>query len=442
MVALDAHGAPVTDLKREDFQVTDNGKAQQIVLFHHETPRPRAITLPPRQYSNRAGLGVPPAIGILFDLLNSTLGERGSSNIDIVRGLQKVEAPDHVYIYILTKTATVVPVRGVPQNEPDVSGNAWVSQIAGPLDAALAKYTQLRAPDLVREDTKFITATYTGLSTLGRQLLVTPGPKNVIWITEGVPITMTGLDGQFVDFTPRIQQLAGAFRRANIAINPVKTVLGEQVNDRLTLENLADWTGGRAYLGNDVEGALLQVTQNTRATYRIGYYPDPRNWDKKPHKFKVISTRGGLRLQYPQGYNADLAQEQPLLGENATITQAQAVPYEISDLGVRASLQAASPGQAPVIHIQVDPADLVLTQDQDHHRGQVIVVVTQFFKGGKAPETGTGNLNLDLTAKQLESAMTDGVPLADLGVNDTLEKVRIIVLDRASRSVGTLTITP
>jgi VWFA-related protein len=443
VVAVDAHGSPITDLKSDDFQVSDSGKPQHIVFFHHELPNTRTVALGPREYSNRSSASVAPATAILFDLLNSNLADRGLSTREIVRGLQHVEVADHVYLYLLTKDGKLLPVRGVPPaSELGVPAGAWTQQISGALETALKTATQVKAQDL-RITSGYIMATYSALGAVAAQMTILPGPKNIVWITQGVPISVRGEDHAYVEFTPKIRQFSAELCRANIIVNPVKTVVGEQLLERQTLELFADLTGGRAYLSNEVETAITQVTQNARATYRIGYYLAPQDWDGKFHKVKVTSTRNDAHIQAVQGYNADPSPDQQNREEAAAVTQARATPFDIPDIGLRATVVPATAASASRIAVRVEAADLALQQEQDRNRGRLAMVVTRFYSDGRQPETEGFTMDLDLTGKQFETAKADGISLgSNLLVKDKVEKIQLIVVDRTSKAVGSLTAFP
>jgi VWFA-related protein len=433
VVALDAQGAPVTDFKREDFQVSDNGKPQRIAFAHHDAQRTRAMPLGPQEYSNQAGTGVPPATVVLFDLLNEDLASRGFSAKQIVQGLQHIEVPDHVYLYLLTKVGTLIPVRGVPQPaDLGAAPGAWTQQIASVLDTALNETSQLRQHALSGGSDEVVKVTFSALVSLARQMSVFPGPKNIIWITQGVPIIFKSVSNENIDFTNNVRQISGDLRRANIALNPVRTVLTAQVSERATLDLFADLTGGQAYMSNEVEAAIVQVTRNARASYRIGFYPDARNWDGKFHKIKVTSGRSGVRIQAAQGYNADLAREQPIREEGVAIGWAQSSRLEISGIGLRATAKPAA-GSGSLLEVHVEASDVVMQQEQDHYRGQLVAVVNRYYKDGRPPEIE--RLTENATAEGI--TLNPGVPL-----NDATEMIRIIVLDRATGAVGTLTVYP
>jgi hypothetical protein len=274
-------------------------------------------------------------------------------------------------------------------------------------------------------------------------MAIFPGPKNIIWITQGVPLVFRNVGNQQIDFTNLVRQVSGDFRRANIAVNPVRTVLNVQVNERATLDLFADLTGGQAYLSNEVESAMAQVTQNARASYRIGFYPSSKNWDGKFHKIRVTSERSGVRIQAAQGYNADLPHELPIRDETAAIGWAQSSPFEISDIGLRATAKPVAAGSGSLLEVRVEASDVVMQQEQDRYRGQLVAVVNRYYKDGRPPEIERMTGTLDLTAKQFEDATAEGLALnPDVPVNDAVERIRIIVLDRATGAVGTLTVSP
>jgi VWFA-related protein len=442
VVALDAQGAPVIDLKSEDFQLWDNSKPQQVVFAHRNTLGTRTVPPGPREYSNRAG-DVSPATAVLFDLLNEDMGSRGRSVKQLVDGLQHIELPDHVYLYLLTKGGTLSAVRGVPQPGEPAAAGEWTKQIAGTLETALSQTSQVRLHSLSGASEDVVKVTFTGLIALARQMAALPGPKNIVWLTQGVPLVFRNVANQNVDFTDLVRQISGDFRRANIVVNPVRTVLNVQVNERATLDLFAELTGGQAYMANEIESAIVQAEPKARGSYRIGFYPPAKGWDGKFHKIKVTCARNGVRLQAAQGYTADLAKELPIRDDKAAIAWAQSSPLEISDIGLRATSKPAASGSGSLLEVRVEASDLVLPLEQDHHRGQLVAVVNRYYNNGQPPEIEQMQGALDLTAKQFENAAAGGIDLSpDVAVNDLVAMIRIIVLDRATGAVGTLTVSP
>lgn len=54
LVATDKHGKPITDLKQNEIEIYDNGRKQQLVAFHHDSPRPASVQATTPQPSQAA----------------------------------------------------------------------------------------------------------------------------------------------------------------------------------------------------------------------------------------------------------------------------------------------------------------------------------------------------------------------------------------------------
>src|SRR4051794_23320200 len=87
VVALDRHDQPVRDLDIEDFHISDEGKAQQIVSFGR---------------SEDTGPAAKPHVLLVFDLLNTNqLGVNYAEN-EIAQSLEHSEISDSIFLYLLT----------------------------------------------------------------------------------------------------------------------------------------------------------------------------------------------------------------------------------------------------------------------------------------------------------------------------------------------------
>src|SRR5262249_40135921 len=80
VVAVNKSGTPVTDLTKDDFEIVDNGKVQEIRIFSLEQNRlpVAALPLPNQVFSNRTLGAVKTAPGVsvvLFDLLNTEFAD-------------------------------------------------------------------------------------------------------------------------------------------------------------------------------------------------------------------------------------------------------------------------------------------------------------------------------------------------------------------------------
>ena len=167
--------------------------------------------------------------------------------------------------------------------------------------------------------------TYSALSAIAAELSRVPGHKNIVWVTDGVPIELgpnRSDTGDFVDFTPLLRQMSDEFDRSGVAIYPVRQIMlgtpthiddgpapapangAAGLGSLDTLEQFAEMTGGRPDAGKDIGAAVRQAIADARTSYQVGYYPPEKNWDDKYHKLRVTCTRKGVRIQAKTGYYA------------------------------------------------------------------------------------------------------------------------------------------
>ncbi len=180
VVALDSHGEPVTDLKRNEFRVTDNGKPQNIAFFRHRDSSLGAVPpLRPGERSNRGGNNVPHATLILFDLLNQRFGTRGITANQLVHDLQSMENADYLFLYCLSLDGRIFPVHGLPgpESQPSPPGSApWTRQIKPLVDGAMGALTKVRPIDDLDVNYR-VQITYDALAQIASELERVPGVR-------------------------------------------------------------------------------------------------------------------------------------------------------------------------------------------------------------------------------------------------------------------------
>jgi VWFA-related protein len=431
VAGLDKLGNPVSDLKSEELKITDAGKPQQIVYFRRDESE--------RGTTAKGGPN-PRATVILFDLLNESMSNRGFGTGEIVRTLQKLETTDYIYIYMLTKDGTLYPVHPVPPlNELGLPVAPWTGKLSGALDAALRAVTQRKTVDM-RLTTDFIGASYQALQAVAREMAPIPGRKSLIWISRGVPIYIHQPGREILDLTPQVRAIGAALDRENVALVPVILGQSENIDERLTLETLAALTGGPPNTTDDIAVGVNQSLQTARASYRVVYDPSPKSWDGKFHKIKVTCTRAGVRIQAKDGYTADSSQRMPWgneQAEQAAIQAAMASPFDFRELGLRATIVTGA------FQIRVNLPDVLLLHSGsgDRYQGELVISTARFYLEGQPPKFTTVPVVLDLTEKQRDALLTEGVIVTDKEPLDAnMEKVRIVVYDRGSGSIGALNV--
>ncbi|HLX44213.1 MAG TPA: VWA domain-containing protein [Bryobacteraceae bacterium] len=476
VVALDSHGQPIGDLPADDFQIQDQGKRYKIAAFHKNPAKPEgaAPALGPHEFSNRSGVPTSPVTLILFDLLNDTLHAQGYAKTQLVATLQRLEASEFVYLYLLTANGPYA-VHGLP--DAAATAAPWTQGIQTTMDDALNRVSRL-PPDMYAEDR--VKLTYVTLEALASRLAAFPGRKSIVWVSHGVPLSIlpqrTASSNTTIDYTPVLRQLSATLERASIAVYPVgeasaisatpaKSDLGafapqtnapvargtgpqpqQQVDvgasSEGTLLEIAGLTGGRAHLDNDIGAAIRQSMDDARVNYTIAYEPGGENWDGKYHKIRVTCSRRGVRVLSREGYFAYPPQSGNVDQEKAAVDAAAWSPFDAGEIGMRATV-SPSPKTPQAVHLQIriNTEDLHIQRQQDRFTGQISVSYVTYDADGKHAVSPPTAFPFRMTEAQHNGALKGGVTLSpDRAIPDSVKKLRIIVYDRGSNAIGALTV--
>jgi VWFA-related protein len=464
LVAVDNDGQPVRDLTSDDFQVIDAGKMQKIAFFHHSdialrsTPRP-AIN----EFSNRNGANIPYATVILFDLMNLSMSSRGVAQYELIRYLANLETADYLFLYILTVDGRLFIVHGLPgtvEQSDASSGAPWTRRIKASFDDAFRK-VPLQRPVYVDVAGR-VFLTFRALEILAEQLSTVPGRKNIVWVTDGVPIELgpgRSDTGDFVDFTPQIRKLGEQLNQSRIAIYPVRQVMpgsadgiggtsgvgetggaGTGLASDATLNEFAGMTGGRPDQGKDIRPVIQQALNDMHTSYEMGYYPPPRNWDNKFHKLRVTCKRKGVRIEAQTGYFA-WAEATGTRAQQA-FNMAASTTFDAAEIGLHAGV-SVDPKDGRVTHfdLHIDAHDLAWVHQGDAYLAQLRLTVVHYLAGGRTEAQPITPVNLDYTAQERDAALNEGIDFAEnTPAGQGGYKFRILVFDRGSDAIGTLTI--
>jgi hypothetical protein len=301
--------------------------------------------------------------------------------------------------------------------------------------------------------------TYGALEALAKRVAETPGRKSIIWISHGMPISIGGRSGtDEIDYTPFLQRLTATLDRANVAVYPVRLagslapgptdagrapdVPASGMASTETLEQFAGLTGGRAYGTVDIEGAISQAAGDARMSYLLAFAPQLDKWDGKYHKLRVACSRNGVRLQTKQGYYAFASDAHEGDQEKSAIETAIASPFDSPEIGLYAGLvPSANPSGAMVLKVRIDAADILLPRAGEVFTGQLAVGFAGYMADGSTEASATGTYAPRLSPAQREQAMQQGLPLTSTVTKAPgIRKIRVVVYDRATGAIGSLTI--
>ena len=333
VVPQDKQAKPVADLRREEFQVFDNGAPQEIRLFLAETERPPAVTASndvPNTFTNR----IAPAAGshsgysvILIDSLFTDaepIEAEGTSSIARMRALRTLRsiAPNEkVAIYAQGRKLQIICEFTSDRDLLERQLLTWKPKIDTPGTSArvfsgdptsierqqAARERELAQPPAhPRGDAAGEAERIDGLTRLASSdeemnmvadhLAGIPGRKNLIWLTDKFAIG------------PRAIQKLNA---AGVSIYPVDvdgvcTRCARSIGDPYKIAAL---TGGVAYTRrNDLEIAIREAMDDGRVSYTLGFYPS-RDDDhiSQVHQLTVRVTRPGVTLRYRTNYEVEPA---------------------------------------------------------------------------------------------------------------------------------------
>jgi len=255
----DAHGAPVANLTKDDFQVLEDGVPQNISIFDRESELPLSIVL-------------------AIDTSEST---RRDMRLEVQSAKKFVHsilrAQDRLSIFqisedVLQLTRFTADTKSIERGIDDLQKGAGTS---------------------------LYDAIYLGADAL----LDRQGRKVLVLITDGGDTTSA-------------TSYSNALRRAeeaealvySIIIVPVAAEAGRNIGGEHALIQLSKDTGGKYYYAESIEQldqAFRQLSEELRTQYLIAYYPNRRVSDSPFRRISVElknKDNSGLQVRHRAGY--------------------------------------------------------------------------------------------------------------------------------------------
>lgn len=256
VVVQDKKGEAITDLTRDDFEVTEQGKAQTISVFSIESNQKAfglAEALPPNTFSNmpsRSGASQN-LTAILFDTLNTPITDQAYAKREVLRFLRQIRPQDRVAVYGLSTSLQVIhdftgnsealaravdhySIRSSSQQTASVvtvEDTTWLAEneqeakIIAAMDAFLNSSSQLIANYYIERRTAI---TLQALETLANHFAFIPGRKCLVWLSAGFPLVygsntmrLNQLTEGIKNFSEVVSRTARSITNANVAIYPV-----------------------------------------------------------------------------------------------------------------------------------------------------------------------------------------------------------------------------
>ena len=460
VIAQDKDGKPVADLRREDFQIFDNGAPQELRLFLSQKSDPTPVKQEaPGTFTNRMVPSSDADSGsrggysvLLFDNNALTFEYVAGARLKALDALRAIPALDKVAMYSLWCKFRVIreftsdrdslleqldTFKAAPGGCGSGGGDDPPGSLANP---ALAMPS---APGHAAGEPERIGALQRlsisddEIQAMTDHLAGVPGRKNLIWIGNGFQLGPMAL-----------RKLINA----GVAVYPVGAVGGialeSEKNAKMSWpRRLAAMTGGIAFY--DLDGAIRTALEDGRVSYILGFYET--GGDSKPgdvgkpaaHQLGVRVSRPGVTLRYRTSYEAE--PDVPLAPSGkpdpmADFVQAMDRPVDATAIGITASATRIEDRLDLAAKFDLSGLDLAL--DQGLWKGQVEVVAR--FMTAQATQAGDAmaeTMTLKLRPETYQAYLKDGLPYKkELSIPAKAVEVKLLIGNLASGKIGTLTI--
>ena len=260
VTVTDEHGAPIANLKKDNFQLREDGKEQKISVFDRESALPLSIVL-----------AIDTSLSTRKDLPLELASARRFSHA-ILRPV------DALSIYEFSEVVNEV----LPFTSDLKTIDRGIDRIR--LGAATALYDAL----------------YLGAQALDSR----QGRKVMVVITDG------GDTVSKVDYKEALRsaQEAEAFVYSIIVV-PIEASAGRDTGGEHALIQISSDTGGKYYYASSLpqlDDAFRQISDELRTQYLLAYYPSQRFSDSDFRRIQVNVTGGegnsSFRVRHRAGY--------------------------------------------------------------------------------------------------------------------------------------------
>jgi VWFA-related protein len=368
VVVTGAKGQPASGLKKEDFQVSEDGKAQAVSFFEEHTGgkvTPVSLpAMPPDVFTNYPAVKTTDSVNVLLlDSLNTQAIDQTYVRPEMEKYLEAAIASPHgARLAIFTLGQQLRMIRGFTADsakslqaleDPNSHTEAkFESQLATPhrKETEATGCAKIRAPMGIEackqyladtnaaRDADRVSMTLQAFQALARYLAPIPGRKNIMWVAGSFPIHFfpdTGKRGVFTNPYPNeVRQTAELLTADQVAVYPIgakglevesylqgggdpsanrtgKAVEGDEADrafNQIAMESLARDTGGHAFYNtNGLGEAMEQAVEEGSHFYSLAYVPSNSKMDGKFRRIDLKVTGGDYKVAYRRGYYAENA---------------------------------------------------------------------------------------------------------------------------------------
>jgi VWFA-related protein len=428
VIAEDKQGKPVVDLRREEFQVFDNGLPQEIRLFLSETEKSDLAShltsqepKTPAMFTNEAvsrGGARSGYSAIVFDTLFTGFAceTGGCGTVWAVRKalqtLRTLPADENVAIYATGYRLWAIREFTKDRESLERHLRTWRPT----LDSILEE----NKPAILGDE----------ISQMVEHLAGIPGRKSLIWIADRFPIGPASVK---------------KLKAADIALYPVDAagstiaLRSEKVARSAPLRALAAMTGGVAYFDrDDLDVAIREAVEDGHG-YTLGFYPSGDSRASQVHQLTVRVSRPGVTPRYRTSYQLEAPRPVPA-NPKLELVRAMNLPTDETAIPIRASVSRTLDRLNLDAILNVASLDLAPKQNLWSGRIEVVARFTR-ADGIVAGDVFSQTVILNLRQTSYDKAVRGGVVYhSELKIPRKAVEVKLLFANVTSGKIGTLTI--
>jgi hypothetical protein len=147
-----------------------------------------------------------------------------------------------------------------------------------------------------------------------------------------------------------------------------------------------------------------------------------------------------VRIQAKTGYYA--WPDPPGAQARQAIDAAISTAFDATEIGLRGTLSPEpKDGRAVQFEVRIDANDIALGHEGDRYSGQLRLAFASYLADGRIDGSAVVPLDLQYSAQERDKALKEGIDFSDnMVIGEQVNKVRLIVFDRGSNAIGSLTI--
>jgi VWFA-related protein len=441
-VVTDAQGKFVTDLTKDDFQVSESGTVQSITAFSRvdvpiERPDPplfRRAVVEPDVRSNRDAFNGRVFLLVMDDLQTD------------FRRTSRVQAAARQFIrrYVgANDMVAVMTTGGTPAAAQEFTSSQ--ARLIAAVDKFMGQKSTRDMPDMER--VLKARNTYDTLRSVAEFLGPVRGRrKAVLWFGEGVEYDIGNPSVRDADVVRNaMQSVVAAATRANVTVyaidprgvgagldeaieltplpdenNPMGGVFDAVRRAQDSLRTVADGTGGFAAVNqNDLNDTFGRIIQENSSYYVLGYYPSADKRDGRFRNVDVRVTRPGLTVRARRGYVAPSGRSASAPKKDgfdarmpAAIREALASPVPTRDLPLAlfaAPFAGTRPKASVALVLEIDGARLPFVEKDGLFHEDLEIHTLAIDAAGKIQAGGRDTAPLRLRPANHDAVVKNGL---------------------------------